>query len=367
MAYQFKAIDRDKEKLNAQSKKMTIANNAFGSVEVAPAFENEVNYVEVEKVPSVDLTSIKERAVNEFNQTSITTLKASILSIGLVSPIAIKKNLKDYTIISGHRRFRAYQEILNDLRIEKAVADKEGRDTKEIEEKIAHFSKIPAITYEVVSEDSDLLGTDPKYITKPQEEEMYKATNLESRQITKNELVKHIGYFYTLINDNPEYRKKMLEDRNKNAIRKATKLNLPETISDIISKDLGFNVSKIFVYNIVSIMDDDQKAHREIRELSLNKIYNGESVKDVYDTYKKYTEICDDTEGDNQDLKARDLKLIEKGENATLIYNEYFNIKENKEKVKSKKISIDRVIELLKLAQSRNQSIEEVINEISKL
>lgn len=358
MAYKFKAVERDKENLNMKNSKTASANLAYGAT-IIPDFNPSKAIEEMmDSIVKINISQIKPRSVNEFASISNQTLKKSILSIGLINPIIVRKSDNDkYIIISGHRRYSAYKELLADARIEKASLEKEGKNVLEADKKISSYSEIPCIVFTMVEQDSELLGTSPKYITALQEEEMYKAANLENRQISKKDLAKHIMYFYNMINDDPEYKKKLLEQNNAGAKRNATKLNIPKVLSTIITKDLGFSVASSYIWQLVTLIEGEYDYPR-YHKIAMKRIEDGEKVKTVFNDFKMASEIHNSSKIDDVE-KAEYETRIEKGNEKIIdIYNEANNIKTIEQQpmkdyfknlltdIKNNKISVDEAIKL---------------------
>lgn len=360
MAYQFKnkkfnAIEQDKEKLDFKnSQKYNNANNAYGAFAIPDFNPTQAvhNVIENEGIKQIPLENIKERTVNEFNAISNKTLEKSILEIGLINPIIVRKSDNDkYIIISGHRRFDAFKTIKKKLEVEKL-------NGKDVDNLLEHFKTIPAIVFEIVDEQSDLYGTDPKYITSSQEEKMYEASNLEVRQIGPKDLIKHIDYFYNLIKDDPEFKQEQLDKNNKDAKRKATKLDVSKAVKNLIVDELGFNVSKSYVWRFIKIKEG-ANLYPEYQKKALKRIENGEEVGVVYDDFIRACKIYQD-EDIEKIVKDEYKTRMEKGnEPIEEIYNEAYNIKtkqnERKQqikpfvldllnKIKSNKISVDEAI-----------------------
>lgn len=358
MAYKFKAVERDKENLNMKNSKTASANLAYGGT-IIPDF-NPGKAIEemMDSIVKINISQIKPRSVNEFASISSQTLKKSILNIGLINPIIVRKSDNDkYIIISGHRRFSAYKELLADARIEKASLEKEGKNVLDVDKKISSYSEIPCIVFTMVEQDSELLGTNPKYITALQEEEMYKASNLENRQISKKDLAKHIMYFYNMINDDPEYKKKLLEQNNAGAKRNATKLNIPKVLSTIITRDLGFSVAPSYIWQLVTLIEGEYDYPR-YHKIAMKRIEDGEKVKSVFNDFKMACEIHNSNQLDDVE-KAEYEARIEKGNEKIInIYNEANNIKTSEKvpmknyfknlltDIKNNKISVDEAIKL---------------------
>ena len=334
MAYKFKAIEKDKETLVHNGDKTKKANQAFGETNINELIPSESvrNNIEENGIQRISLDLIKPREVNNFRSISSRTLKASIKALGLLDPILIRTiDGGKYMIIAGHRRFNAFKEILADLKIETVEKEKRGESIEEINERIDQFSRIPAIIFTVVEDNSELLGTNAKYITADQEEKIYQATNLENRQISKLDLAKHVKYFYDLINDNPDFKKELLDERNKNAKRKAVKFNYPEIISDIIVKEEGFSVSHGYIWKLVTLIEKENE-YPKYHKKAMKRIDDGESVKAVFDDFSKAVEIIN-YNFENREIKQEYMTRIEKGnEPITSIYNELFDIKQQDKK-----------------------------------
>lgn len=382
MAYQFKkkstfnAIEKDKENLNDYhtSEKIKKANAAFGAMNINDLMNtSEIiqKNIEAHDITRIKLDLIKPREINNFSQISNNTLKASILSIGLLNPILVRTaDMGKYVIISGHRRYGAVKELLADLKVQKAEAEKSGNVTQEINKRIESLETISAIIFTIVEDNSELLGTDPKYITKAMEEEMYKAANLESRPISNIDLVRNISYFYNMIQNNPNFKQQLLDKRNKNAQRKATKLNIPEVLSDILTKDLRFPVKPTYIFKVVSIIESEDKYPKYYKK-SLERLSKGDGVNTVYSDFGMAVRIHE-SNFENNDIKQEYHTRMEKSDEPIIdIYNEFFNIKSEKE-IKSEnktgfKLSKSSVLEMLEKIKNKKISIQEAISIVENI
>ena len=378
MAYQFSkkktlfsAIENDKQRMNEvhNSEKIKRANAVFGGqVDITTLMPNKTIQENIQEhgISKIKIDLIKPRDINEFENISNETLKVSIQSIGLLNPILVRTSDNGkYIIISGHRRFSAIKEIIADLKIEKAELEKEGNITQEIDKKIEDFEEVPTIIFTVVENNSELLGTDPKYITKQMEEEMYRAANLEARQISKNAIIKNIEYFYNLIQNNPSYKEHLLNERNKDAKRKATKLNMPDELAKLITEDLKFPITSAYVWRVVSLLESEEK-YPKYQKIAMKRLNDGEGVKPVFNDFTMAVKIHESQFEDNE-IKQEYHTRMEKGNEPMIdIYNEFFNIKKPK-KVADKKISKSKVEEILSNVKNRKINIDEAIKLIKKL
>lgn len=378
MAYQFKkkptfsAIEKDKENLNDYhtSEKIKKANAAFGAMNINDLMNtSEViqRNIEAHDIARIKLDLIKPRDVNEFGEISNNTLKASILSIGLLNPILVRTTDTDkYVIISGHRRFSAVKEILADLKIKKAELEKGGNITQEIDNKIKSLETIPAIVFTIVEDKSELLGTDPKYITKAMEEEMYQAANLESRPISNVDIVKNITYFYNLIQNNPDFKDQLLAERNKNAQRKATKLNVPEVLSDILTKDLRFPIKPTYIFRVVSLLESEDKYPKYYKK-SMDRLSKGEGVNAVCSDFNMAVKVHEGNFEDNEIKQEYHTRMEKSDEPMVEIYNEFFNIKPSKKvHAATAKLPKDFVEQLLNDIKDKKISIDDAIKKVRK-
>ena len=368
MAYKFKAIEQDKRNLDMKANKITEPNLAYGGSTI-PEFDPSKaieDMITSGKIFQIDLEQIKPRQTNDFKMISNVTLKKSILEIGLISPIIVRKSDNNkYIIISGHRRFNTYKDILADLRIEKESLGKLNLSTQEIQQKIDKYSKIPCIVFTVVEKQSDLYGTDSQYITLEQEEKMYKASNLENRQISSEDLTKHIMYFYDMINNDKEYKDQILEKMNEGGKRKATKLNMPKAIASIITNDLGFNVAPISIWRYLSIVESKEN-YPKLNKILVERLENKEKIKTVYNDYKMAIDIYNDDELETEE-KREYITRIEKGQNIKEVYNEAYNIKESANINQGNKKLIDTFEKMLLDIKNNNLTIDEAINKVKNM
>ena len=378
MAYQFNkkkplfsAIENDKQRMNDvhNSEKIKRANAVFGGqVDISTLMPNKTIQENIQEhgISKVKIDLIKPRDVNDFDNISNETLKVSIQSIGLLNPILVRTSDNGkFIIISGHRRFSAIKEIVADLKIKKAELEKVGSITQEIEKKIENLEEVPVIIFTVVEDNSELLGTDPKYITKQMEEEMYKAANLEARQISKNAIVKNIEYFYNLIQNNPSYKEQLLNERNKNAKRKATKLNMPDELAKLITKDLKFPITPAYVWRVVNLLESEDK-YPKYHKIAMKRLNEGEGVFTIFNDFTMATKIHEYQFEDNEIKQEYHTRMEKSDEPIIDIFNELFNIKKTK-KSEDKKISKAKVEQILSDVKNKKITIEDAIKAIERL
>jgi hypothetical protein len=171
---------------------------------------------------NIPINEIGSRAEgNEFVESNIDNLAASIKSAGLIDPIQVLiTNDADYKyrVIAGHRRLAAFRKLFND-----------GE---------AEFSTITCIIYQVTeNEQLDKTIDDNKsciYITKETEEQMYVDSNLESRQLTYSETAKFILHIIDRF-ENEDYYKQIVERRKANKKNDSTSVNDTDEVIRILS------------------------------------------------------------------------------------------------------------------------------------
>lgn len=371
MAYEFKkkfnAIEKDKETLVMNTNKIYKSNAAFGTLNIDEILSSAIsNNSEIEWI---DIDLIKPRNVNDFESISVESLKESIKELGMFFPVLVRTSDNGkYTLISGHRRIKAIKEIIAELKIEKAEKEKNGVRDSEIEEKINRFSKVKATVFVVVEKGSELLGTHPRYITKDQEESIYVASNAESRGNIlegKSGFVV-VEYFYNLINRNKELKNRLLEERNRTAKRKATKLNMPDVISKYITNDLGYPVAPSYVWQVINLIEN-QDEYPKYHKIIMERIAKGEKVKKAYKDYEMAVKIHN-ASFENDDIKGEYITRIEKGsEKIEDIYNELFNIKPEKKSHDKKMIPKKEIERIFKAIKDGHITVDEAIKKIQEM
>lgn len=136
-------------------------------------------------VRSIPLDKIKEREKNEFSESSTVELENSIYEYSLINPIAVYHedgNDNEFIISSGHRRFKAYKDL------HKTYPDDQ------------RFKSIDCRVYVLTDNKSKLLMGFP-FISREQEESIYKESNLLSRQLTYADVARQIRGIITRLDD----------------------------------------------------------------------------------------------------------------------------------------------------------------------
>lgn len=184
----------------------------------------------------IPLDQIVERQVNDFSQPDIEQLKNSIREYGLIHPITVVLGAVPgkYVITSGHRRYKAFQALHQEYP----------------EDKI--YEKIAATVY-VLTDDEEITRKNPHFISHTQEEGIYRDANLETRQLTEQDVLHHIDWLIKKI-EGQEAKKEAiayLEEQKGKVYRHSKKVNKPKFISDILTKELhlkGWGKTTVYYY-----------------------------------------------------------------------------------------------------------------------
>lgn len=149
---------------------------------------NEFAIISKLRVQAIPYEKIKPREINEFSDTGdINSLAESIKLYGLINPLSVVHHEDEdiYVISAGHRRFKA----IGILRSEDPLSEK--------------YNNVDCAVYEVTDDEFKLAQGLP-YITKEQEEGIYRDSNLENRQLSYEDVAKQIRYIIGRFDD-PSY------------------------------------------------------------------------------------------------------------------------------------------------------------------
>lgn len=243
------------------------------------------------KIPVVDIPVDKVliRKVNEFDMSMQTdTLESSIESFGLIHPIVVVDNGDGtYTVTSGNRRLTAYQNL-----------NARYPDGK--------FALIPACVYRVG--DSSEVTDDNNVITRDTEQSLYMDANLETRQISFSDALKHIDYLQEKITSNDaliqnaiDRYTKLREQRNPNSKKATYKKEdfsgnmRDQLISDILTNDLkfsGWSASTLKRYRIICEAAYDHP-NNEVRTYARQLINKLKSNDEKYTIKTAYNDLLE--------------------------------------------------------------------------
>ena len=157
------------------------------------------------QVQSVPFEKIREREVNEFSlEADIITLAESIRLCGLINPLSVVHHTDEdiYVISSGHRRYKAIEKL------------------RELYPDDRMYDNVDCAVYEV-TEDPFQLKQGLPYISKDQEEQIYRDSNLETRQLSYEDVARQIRYIVTRFED-PDYFQKCRDNLEEKGIKTYT-------------------------------------------------------------------------------------------------------------------------------------------------
>lgn len=156
-------------------------------------------------IKPLDINKIRTRRKNNFSQENIESLAYSIEKYGLINPISVVHDKKKdtYTIVSGHRRYLALRQLHKQYPSEK------------------DYEFVDCSVYEL-TDDKKKLKQGLPYISKEQEEGIYRDSNLETRQLTYSEVASEIRHIVERFED-PDYLDKLRKKAAKKGVK--TKAN----------------------------------------------------------------------------------------------------------------------------------------------
>ena len=198
---------------------------------------------------------------------NISQLAESIMQCGLIDPISVIHEVgtgDEYTIVSGHRRFKAY-EMLNET-----YPNDEAYET------------IPACVYELTS-DIEAESNGLPYISKQQEEEMYREANLQSRQLTYGEVAHQVRKIVFKLDDEEYYNKlnALTHDSERYSV---TKGNRTKMIMNVLSSYSYQGWQRETIRRYLKLYEAVK--YNDIPETVLDDIENGNTtVKKAYEKY----------------------------------------------------------------------------------
>ena len=250
----------------ASEKKRSSANAAgiLVGTTSGPSFVDDNPLVPIRRIK---LEQIKQREKNEFELVNITQLAESIMQCGLIDPISVIHEVgtgDEYVIVSGHRRYEAYK-VLN--------------STYPNDER---YQTIPASVYELTTElEAETNGL--PYISKEQEEEMYREANMQARQLTYGEVAKQVRKIVFKLDDEEYYNKlnMLSNDSDRYSI---TKGNRPKMIMNVLSAYSYQGWQRETIRRYLKIYEAVK--YNEIPPSILDDIENGTTtVKKAYERY----------------------------------------------------------------------------------
>lgn len=197
-------------------------DNRRKRAEEATALMTGANYDSLEDktkldIKSIPLNKINPRKVNEFSVADITGLAESIKLYGLINPLSVihHPDTDEYIISAGHRRFQAIQQL----------HDEDPNNP--------NYQYIDCCVYEI-TDDPFYLKMGLPYITKEQEEGIYKDSNLQNRQLSYTDVAHQIRYIIQRFDD-PEYFERIKRQAQENGVRTYSSADRVRLITSVLS------------------------------------------------------------------------------------------------------------------------------------
>ena len=191
------------------------------------------------RVQAVPFEKIREREINDFSDDAdINSLAESIRLYGLINPLSVVHHPEEdiYVISAGHRRYKAVSILRNQY----------PHDER--------YKTIDCAVY-VVTDDDFKLKQGLPYITKEQEEGIYRDSNLESRQLSYEDVAKQIRHIVHRFDD-PSYLKFVRDNLEKQGIRTyTTHTDKVKLIVNVLSTQKYSGWSRETIRQYLQIMD----------------------------------------------------------------------------------------------------------------
>lgn len=229
------------------------------------------------RIQGVPYEKLRERAINDFSDTDISSLAESIREYGLINPLSVVYHPDEdvYIISAGHRRYKA----IGSLREQFPHDDR--------------FKTVDCAVYEVTDDQFKLKQGLP-YITKEQEEGIYRDSNLENRQLSYEDVAKQIRYIVHRFDD-PNYLKNVRDDLEKQGIRTYTRnTDKVKLIVNVLSTQQYSGWSRETIRQYLQIMDagrEDLLDKIESGDLRVNAAYKLANADQKKNRVRKTTKI----------------------------------------------------------------------------
>lgn len=274
-----------------------------------------INYP-IKKIP---ISQIKKRADgNEFIESNIDNLAASIESTGLIDPIQVLYTDEidcKYRVIAGHRRLAAFNKLNSEGKLE--------------------YNEIAAIIYKLTDnkELDKTIDTDNQYIfiTRETEVQMYEDSNLESRQLTYAETAKFILHIVDRF-ENKTYYQTIVEKRRANKKNDSSSVNQTEEIIRILS---DYNYDGWKASNIRRLMDVKHLSNvsDEAKQVLDGVVNSTISINGAYSKLKEKTSFYKMLESTTEKIRSKlEIKYRELYRTGTTNFDELFLAYKNESK-----------------------------------
>ena len=195
------------------------------------------------KVESIPYEKLKKRDINEFSDTAdISPLAESIRLYGLINPLSVvhHQDTDEYIISAGHRRYKAIGRL------------------RELYPNDKRYDTVDCAVYEVTDDEFKLKQGLP-YITKEQEEGIYRDSNLQNRQLSYEDVAKQIRYIYKRLDDE-SFLTNVINDLNEQGVSfKVSKQDKVKIIINVLSTQQYAGWSRETIRKYTVIMDSGRE------------------------------------------------------------------------------------------------------------
>lgn len=207
-------------------------------------------------VEEIELSKISLRPVNNYHPIDNLELDESIRQYGLINPIAVYHYQNDdhYVISAGARRFEAVSRL------------------HERYPSNPRFQKIECKVY-IITEDLTYLKQGFPYITKEQEEGIYRDSNNLARQLSEKDIASTIRYIVKRFDD-PNYVARLKETAEQAGIKTYSNPDKTVLISSVMQTQGLWSNEKIRQYLIIyNTKNEDLLDAIENGSVSVNAAY----------------------------------------------------------------------------------------------
>lgn len=293
-------------------------------------FSNKAIKLEEVEITHIKLSLIRERQddngnlTNEFHEARTDLLEQSIEENGLMNPLILVKlpeadaNGRTYQIVSGHRRFISYKNILTKW-IGRRGKPAYSQDL--VEQQISKFETIPARVFGLDKGQSTKEQSLP-YITEGQEHSIYLETNFETRGLTFEDSLLYVDELREKIKNDMELKRFIAEqtyqkrlEKNPKARRRVTE----DSDLDELGEDtfLSYYLSEVMqikgwsrpsVSRYLYICDYENKTM--VNRLKASIKAGDISIRKAYDNIKKLENPTEETEAATQNREGRYINKI---------------------------------------------------------
>lgn len=264
-------------------------------------------------IEEIELSKIEKRPINRYHPIENLELDESIRQYGLINPIAVchREGEDKYVISAGERRYDAI------CRLNKRYPDN------------PRFQKVECKVY-ILTDDTVLLEQGFPYITKEQEEGIYRDSNNLARQLSEKDIASQIRYIVKRFDD-PVYVNRLKETAELAGIKTYSNPDKAVLISSVMKTQGLWSNEKIRQYLIVYNTNNEELLDGiEEGTISVNAAY-----KQIMDVQKR-----------KRKRKTNKISLLSKAVDSVIIESKLQEYSDkDKEKLKEIITTLQSIIE----------------------